>query len=110
MSIIPLEECTDEYLKLMRTLAKKFESSEIDFLEYQALTYRAIEDIVTKYDKRPLSKGTKEAIKINLLNLWIYGDRLIFNLEGPPYSDTHHRKLELIGEHLAKKCAEKRKA
>lgn len=85
---------------------KKYKLTEITFLEYQALTYKTIGNVINEYPRDSLSENDITAIRTNLLNLWVYQDHLIFELEGPPYLDTHYKKLELIGKYLAEEYGE----
>jgi hypothetical protein len=102
--------CTGKYLSTLNTLVETFEKEEISFLEYQILTYKAIDDIIEDYRNSYDVKSKMLAERSNLLGLWIYGDQLVLKMKGPPYIDSHYEKLELIGKYLTKEYIEKRKA
>jgi len=98
----PLQECIRRYDKYLAKLRKRFKRKKISFLRYQALSFKAIDDIVKRYEK---STGENLYwVKNNLLYHWIYSDPLIYALEKIEFltRGLHEEKLEWIGKYLVK--------
>lgn len=101
-----LEGAEIAYGERVKELINDFRLSKISFLQYQARTYRAIDETIQSLaDKKgiQLSDWHLKHYRNILLSDWIYHDPIMIELmPGTNWQDTHYAKLQLIGENLSK--------
>lgn len=106
-----MEACTSRYIKYLDEAKKRYKKVEISFLEYQALGFKAIDDIINDYlksHKRASKRVLSGVVRSNLLWIWTDQDPLIYELEkAPALRDLHEQKMKWIGKYLVEELLEK---
>ncbi len=85
-------------------LVSDYDAKKINFLQYQAASYKLISQVVSDMTKdyKRISKTHLEYWKRSLSSFWIYHDPLVSKLKPEIMdNDTHYEKLKLIGEALS---------
>lgn len=82
-----------------------YESHRVNFLEYQAKSFRLISEVVNSVIKEKGLKVSQKQVDWytrNLFSIWVYNDPLIRKLvDDTPEFDTHYNKIKLVGKYLA---------
>lgn len=94
------------YQKKISDLLKQYDDKKINFLQYQAKSYRLIEETMgeLKSYMKKISKTDYEWYRKHLELFWINEDPLVYKLKPPdvPGIYANSEKLKLLGEHLAR--------